>query len=253
MVLPMPIGGKALDRLLSRAGLCSRDDARLASAAGRVIVNGRVERDPDQWVDIAHDQVMFDGQLVRPRPSEVWALHKPIGYVTTTDDEHGRPTVCALLPADRPWLSPIGRLDLESSGLLLCTNDTHLAAGLLDPTSKLPKVYEVHCKGHLLAPSLEQLRTGILLHDRVTLPAVVEPIDRDERTTRLRITLVEGRNRQIRRMLKAVGSRVNALHRVRIGPLALGDLPSGASRRLDDVEVASLREAVAMRRVGGRR
>jgi 23S rRNA pseudouridine2605 synthase len=244
----MPAGGKPLDRLLSRAGLCSRDLARKAIAAGRVSVNGRVECDPDQWADIARDQVVFDGNLLRPRPKEVWALHKPVGYVTTTDDEHGRDTVYALLPADRPWLSPIGRLDLESSGLLLFTNDTHLAANLLDPTSKLPKVYEVRCKGHLTPATLDRLRTGVLLHDQVTRPAEVELIDCDARTTRLRITLVEGRNRQIRRMLKAVGSRVNTLHRVRIGPLALGLLPSGASRPLDAAEVAQLRAAIAARR-----
>jgi pseudouridine synthase len=248
MVSAMPAGGKPLDRLLSRAGLCSRDVARLAIAAGRVAVNGRVECNPDQWADIARDQIVFDGKLLQPRPKEVWALHKPVGYVTTTDDEFDRATVCSLLPADRPWLSPIGRLDLESSGLLLFTNDTHLAANLLDPTSKLPKVYEVRCKGHLAAATLERLRQGVLLHDRITRPAEVEAIDVDERTTRLRITIVEGRNRQIRRMLKVVRSRVNTLHRVRIGPLALGDLPCGASRRLDDAEVALLRAAIAERR-----
>ncbi len=236
----MPIGGKALDRLLSRAGLCSREAARAAIAAGRVHVNDRLVVDPDQWADIAHDRVLFDGHLVLPRPREVWALHKPIGYVTTTDDEHGRATVCSLLPADRPWLAPIGRLDLDSSGLLLFTNDTHFAALLMDPASKLPKVYEARCKGHLPSDALDRLRNGVWLHEHFTLPAAVEPIDADARTTRLRITLVEGRNRQIRRMLKVVGSRVNTLHRLRIGPLALGDLPVGACRRLDDAEVASL-------------
>ncbi|MBL8755367.1 MAG: rRNA pseudouridine synthase [Planctomycetes bacterium] len=243
----MPIGGKALDRLLERAGLCSRAAARAAVAAGRVTLNDRVVRDPDEWADIAHDRVHFDGQAVLPRPREVWAMHKPVGHVTTTDDEHGRATVCDLLPADRPWLVPIGRLDLASSGLLLFTNDSHFAAALMDPTSKLPKVYEARCKGHLPEAALDRLRTGVLLHRHRTLPATVEPLDHDARTTRLRITLVEGRNRQIRRMLKAVGSRVNTLHRVRIGPLSLGDLPVGACRQLDDAEVASLRAAVAER------
>jgi pseudouridine synthase len=187
---------------------------------------------------------------VLPRPTEVWALHKPVGYVTTTDDEHGRATVCALLPADRPWLAPIGRLDLDSSGLLLFSNDTRLAARLMDPASKLPKVYEVVCKGLLSDAALTRLATGVLLHDRTTLPAEVERIDHDQRTTRIRITLVEGRNRQIRRMLKAVGSRVNTLHRVRIGPLALGSLAVGACRRLAEPELVTLREALAARGAG---
>ena len=246
----MPIGGKSLERLLARAGLCPRAEARTAVAAGRVEVNGRVVHDPDQWADIARDHVVFDGAPVLPRPTEVWALHKPVGYVTTTDDELGRVTVCALLPAERPWLVPIGRLDLDSSGLLLFSNDTHLTAELMDPASKLPKVYEVVCKGQLTDATLTRLATGVLLHDRITLPAEVERIDHDQRTTRIRITLVEGRNRQIRRMLKAVGSRVNTLHRVRIGPLELGSLAVGTCRRLTDAELASLREALAARRAG---
>lgn len=244
----MPTGGKSLDRLLSRAGLCTRAEAQAAIAAGRVSVNGRVVIDPEAWVDIAYDAVVFDGTLLRPRPKEVWALHKPIGYVTTTDDEHGRDTVCALLPAGMTWLAPVGRLDLDSSGLLLFTNDTHLASDLIDPRSKLPKVYEVRCKGPLPDAALARLRDGVPLQDGRTLPAGVERLDDDDRSTRLRITLVEGRNRQIRRMLLAVGSRVQTLHRVRIGPLELGDHPEGLCRRLDDAEVATLRAAVAAAR-----
>lgn len=244
----MPVGGKSLDRLLSRAGLCSRPQAQAAIAAGRVTVNGRVVRDPEAWVDIAHDKVVFDGALLEPRPKEVWALHKPVGYVTTTDDEHGRDTVYALLPEGMTWLAPVGRLDLESSGLLLFTNDTHLASDLIDPRCKLPKVYEVRCKGPLPDPVLTRLRDGVPLQDGLTLPAGVERLDDDDRSTRLRITLVEGRNRQIRRMLLAVGSRVQTLHRVRIGPLELGEHPEGLCRRLGEAEVQTLRAAVAAAR-----
>ncbi|MBL8723297.1 MAG: rRNA pseudouridine synthase [Planctomycetes bacterium] len=236
----MPVGGKPLERLLFRSGSCPRAEARAAILAGRVTVNGRLLRDPDQWVDIAHDEVVFDGVPIRPRAREVWLLHKPVGYVTTLDDEHGHDSVAALLPADRPWLSPVGRLDRDSSGLLLCTNDTHLAAKVLAPAKQLPKVYEVRCKGPLADAALERLRTGVWLHDRITLPAQVERLAVDARTSTLRITLVEGRNRQIRRMVKAVGSRVHTLHRVRIGPLGLGDLPVGGLRRLDEAEVALL-------------
>jgi len=146
------------------------------------------------------------------------------------------------------WLAPVGRLDLESSGLLLFTNDTHLASDLIDPRSKLPKVYEVRCKGPLHDAALARLRDGVPLQGRLTLPAGVERLGDDDRSTRLRITLIEGRHRQIRRMLLAVGSRVQALHRVRIGPLELGDHPEGRCRRLSDAEVESLRAAVAAAR-----
>ncbi len=244
----MPAGGKSLDRLLSRAGLCSRTDAQAWIRAGRVTVNGRVLRDPEAWVDIVRDKVVVDGELLRARPKEVWVMHKPVGYVTTTDDEHGRETVYSLLPAELTWLAPIGRLDLDSSGLLLFTNDSDLAAGITDPKSKLPKVYEVRCKGPLPDAALQQLRDGVQLQDGMTMPARIDRLEDDDRSTRLRIEIVEGRNRQIRRMLMAVGSRVQTLHRVRIGPLELGEHPEGASRRLSPEETAALRAAVNERR-----
>lgn len=247
----MPAGGKSLDRLLSRAGLCSRTEAQAAIAAGRVTVNGRVVRDPEAWVDVVKDRVVVDGELLRARPKEVWAMHKPVGYVTTTDDEHGRETVYALLPEGMTWLAPVGRLDLESSGLLLFTNDSDLAAGITDPKTKLAKVYEVRCKGPLPDAVIEQLRNGVQLQDGMTLPARIERMEDDDRSTRLRIELVEGRNRQIRRMLLAVNSRVQTLHRVSIGPLELGEHPEGACRRLTADEVALLRAAVSERRAAG--
>ena len=244
----MPAGGKSLDRLLSRAGLCSRTDAQAWIRAGRVTVNGRVLRDPEAWVDIVRDKVVVDGELLRARPKEVWVMHKPIGYVTTTDDEHGRDTVYSLLPAELTWLAPIGRLDLDSSGLLLFTNDSDLAAGITDPKSKLPKVYEVRCKGPSSAEDVRRLREGIELHDGMTLPAKVDEVERNDRSTVLRFVLTEGRNRQIRRMVMAIGSRVYTLHRTRIGPLELGEHPEGASRRLSPEETAALRAAVNERR-----
>lgn len=237
-------GKKTLDRLLSRAGLCSRSEAQALVRAGRAQVNGRIVRDPETWVDPARDRVLVDGAPLRARGKEVWALHKPVGYVTTAADEMGRDTVYALLPEDATWLGPVGRLDRDSSGLLLFTNDSDLAHAITAPASKLPKTYEVRCKGPLRDDQLERLRSGVQLPDGPTLPCPVERLD-DDRSSRLRIVLTEGRNRQIRRMLQAVGSRVHTLHRVQIGPLLLGELPEGACRRLSADEVAALRHAVS--------
>jgi 23S rRNA pseudouridine2605 synthase len=238
-------GKKTLDRFMSRAGACSRSQARAAIAAGRVRVGGRVVRDPEVWVDPVRDAVHLDGEPLRARAKEVWALHKPVGYVTSAADEHDRDTVYALLPPDTTWLAPIGRLDRDSSGLLLFTNDSDLAHGIISPESKLPKTYVVRCKGDVDDDSIARLRAGVELHDGPTAPALVERIGADARTTTLRITLTEGRNRQIRRMVMAVGSRVRALHRVQIGPLELGDQPEGTCRRLSPAEVRTLRDAVA--------
>jgi pseudouridine synthase len=236
---------KTIDRLLSRAGVCSREQARAAVAAGRVTVNGRVLRDPDAWVDLVRDAVALDGEPLRARKKAVWMLHKPTGCVTTRRDERGRTTVFALLPPGLDWLAPIGRLDLDTSGLLLFTNDGDLARAVLDPASKLPKTYEVLAAGPLHDGQLAALRAGVLLDDGPTLPARVELLARDAAATRLRLAIHEGRNRQVRRMLEAVGSRVLALHRCRIGPLSLGELPCGEARALAAAEVAALRQALA--------
>ncbi|MBL8755008.1 MAG: rRNA pseudouridine synthase [Planctomycetes bacterium] len=237
-------GKKTLDRAISRAGLCSRAQAQQAIRSGRVAVNGRTVRDPETWVDAVRDKVLVDGAPLRARAKEVWLLHKPTGYVTTAADERGRDTVYALLPEGHGWLGPVGRLDQDSSGLLLFTNDSDLAHAITDPKTKLAKVYEVRCKGRMRTESVQALREGVSLHDGPTLPARVDVLDTDERSTLLRIEIIEGRNRQIRRMVQAVGSRVHTLHRVRIGPLELGDVPEGGCRRLDAAEVLALRGAV---------
>jgi len=159
----------------------------------------------------------------------------------------GRDTVYALLPEGSTWLGPVGRLDQDSSGLLLFTNDSDLAHAITAPASKLPKTYEVRCKGPLRDEQLERLRSGVMLPDGPTRPCTVVRLDDDDRSTRVRIVLTEGRNRQIRRMVQAVGSRVHTLHRVQIGPLPLGEMPEGACRRLSADEVQQLRAAVGER------
>lgn len=242
----MTAGGKrTLDRLICRLGVCSRRQAEAAIRQGRVQVNGRVVREPQTWVDVVRDKVVLDGDAVRARAKETWMLHKPVGIVTTASDEHGRETVYALMPKDLTWLAPVGRLDRDSSGLLLFTNDHDLALAILQPTGKLPKTYDVRIKDHPSDEDVRRLREGIELHDGMTLPAQVDEVERNDRSTVLRFVLTEGRNRQIRRMVMAIGSRVYTLHRTQIGPLVLGDLPAGACRRLTDEELAALRASVS--------
>lgn len=237
-------GSKTLDRALSRLGACSRSQARIAIASGRVQVNGRRVVDAATWVDVGKDRIVLDGQPVQARRKEIWMLHKPVGLVTTSHDELGRDTVHSLLPRDLPWLAPVGRLDQETSGLLLFTNDSDLANAITSPATGLAKTYEVRCRGALGTAVLEHLARGVALDDGPTLPASVERLDGDARTTTLRLVITEGRNRQVRRMVAAVGSQVLALHRSRVGPLALGDLALGAARRLTTAETQALRAAV---------
>jgi pseudouridine synthase len=241
-------GRKTLDRVLSRAGLCSRMQAQAAIAAGRVQVNGRVVRDVDHWVDPVRDEVLCDGALLRARKKEVWMLHKPVGCVTTARDERDRTTVYALLPKDLPWLAPVGRLDQDTSGLLLFTNDSDLAHAITDPASKLGKTYEARCEPALGDDALARLRSGVALDDGPTQPARVERLAGDATSTTLRLSITEGRNRQVRRMVEAVGSQVRALHRTAIGPLVLGDLPDGKARPLTADELRALRGSVTARR-----
>ncbi len=237
-------GRKTLDRALSRTGTCSRSLARAAIAAGRVQVNGRTVRDPDTWIDPVRDEIVFDGAPARPQRKEVWMLHKPAGVVTTARDEHGRDTVYAFLPKELPWLAPVGRLDQDTSGLLLFTNDSDLAHAITAPSSKLPKTYDARCNGRLDDAAIARLASGIELDDGPTSPARVERLGADDRSTTLRIVITEGRNRQVRRMVMAIGSRVVTLHRPRVGPLQLGELGLGECRRLTPAELASLRAAV---------
>lgn len=248
----MATGKKTLDRVLSRAGACSRSEARTVIAAGRVTVNGRSVRDPDAWIDPGRDRIALDGGPLQAVPKQVWMLHKPVGLVTTADDEHGRATVYSLLPADLPWLAPVGRLDQDTSGLLLFTNDSDLAHAITEPSTELAKVYRVLAKGRLDDAALQRLAAGPVLDDGPTRPARVERLADDDRTTTLRLTITEGRNRQVRRMVAAIGSKVLELHRERIGPLALGALVAGAVRRLTAAEVTALRDAVGPRPGPGR-
>lgn len=245
---------KSIDRLLPHWGICSRTQARQAVAAGRVTVNHQVLLDPDTWVDVGLDQIHLDGNLLSAQPKATWMLHKPLGYVTTRVDHRARPTVCELLPAHLQWLAPVGRLDLDTSGLLLFTNDGGLARAILDPHSKLEKAYIVRCSAPLQQEHLDRLAAGVDIGDGAgpTRPAQAERICVQGHETTIRLVIHEGRNRQVRRMVRAVRAGVLALHRERIGPLTLGDLPVGQARAVREDELDSLRTALAQAKRGER-
>ena len=234
---------KTLDRILSKAGLGSRTEARFWIKVGRVKVNGRITKDPDHWVNLESDRVLFDGKPVDADDKErlYIALNKPRGYLTTYKDPEGRPTVYQLLEGIGEFLVPVGRLDLDSSGLLLMTNDTQFAEYVTNPKSKSPKTYLVKASTVLTGEQLDQLRAGVELNDGATLPAIVNRVRDSEKYTHLEITITEGRNRQVRRMLEAVGSKVLKLVRVAIGTLEIGGLPIGKWRALTPEEVLQLR------------
>jgi pseudouridine synthase len=235
---------KTLERVLSKAGIGSRTEARSWIHAGRVTVNGQVTQNPDQWIDMEHDRVRFDGRPLAARERVYLLLYKPTGYLTTYSDPDGRPTVYDLIADVGTFLSPVGRLDLNTSGLLLMTNDNRFAERVTNPDSHVPKTYLVKASMLLTDAQLQQLRDGIELSDGVTRRAVVTRLRDSAKYTHFEITLTEGRNRQVRRMVEALGAKVLKLVRIRIGAIAIGKLQIGKWRLLAPDEIA----AVAPRR-----
>jgi 23S rRNA pseudouridine2605 synthase len=227
-----------LARYLAHAGVASRRAAERLVADGRVTVGGHPATDPALDVD-ERSAVAVDGDPVGPEPTLVYALNKPRGVVSTARDTHGRPTVVSLIPSERR-LYPVGRLDADTTGLILVTNDGELANMLTHPRYEVPKTYVARVEpAPVRDPELRRLRDGVELDDGPTSPARVRQI----RPGVLELTLREGRKRQVRRMCEAVGHRVVQLERVAIGPLRLGGLEPGANRRLTAAEVERLRAA----------
>ena len=237
----MPKVLKTLDRALSKAGLGSRTEARSWIGAGRVTVNGRKIQTPDHWVDLARDKIALDGKPITQSEKIYLLLYKPKGYLTTYKDPEGRPTVYDLIPDLGAWVFPVGRLDLETSGLLILTNDTQLAERLTNPDYKVPKTYLVKSAALVTEAQLEFLRQGVELSDGPTKPATVRRVRDSGKHSFLEITISEGRNRQVRRMLEAIDNKVLKLVRLSIGPLAIGDLAIGKHRALTRAEVDQLR------------
>jgi 23S rRNA pseudouridine2605 synthase len=225
-----------LAKYLAHAGVTSRRKAEVIVGAGRVTVGGEVVTDPARDVGEG-DDVRVDGRPVAAEEREVWAVNKPAGVVSTAR-EPGRRQAVVQLVATGARLYPVGRLDVDSTGLLLLTNDGELANRLTHPRYEVETAYRVGLRRPPSEADLRALAAGVELEDGRTGPAGVER--RGERE--IEIVLREGRNRQIRRMVEAVGNEVVALRRVRFGPLVLGDLGEGSSRRLSDEEVAALNQ-----------
>jgi len=230
-----------LVKYLAHAGVASRRACEQLIAEGRVSVDGATVTDPARDVDDA-SAVAFDGEPVRgAEPRVAYALHKPAGVVSTASDPHGRRTVVDLVPGERR-LYPVGRLDADSTGLILLTNDGELANRLTHPRYEVPKTYRATLAGPALTErALRALREGVELDDGVTAPARVRRLTPHQ----LELTIHEGRNRQVRRMCEAIGRPVRQLVRIRFGPLELGELRPGRARRLTQAELRALADATA--------
>jgi 23S rRNA pseudouridine2605 synthase len=236
-------GPLSLARALSKFGVCSRKEAERWIEAGRVCVDGHVVRAPARRLDPKRNRVTVDGRPVGDDTERVvLLLNKPAGYITTRTDPRGRPTVYELVGDFGRWVFPVGRLDQDTTGLLLLTNDHRLGQRLTDPEHHVPKTYHALVSGVPAVEALDTLRAGVPLPDgTLTRPAEVSLLGvvRGERAW-LQIVLTEGKNRQVRRMCAQVGHDVVALSRVRIGSLGLGDVAVGRWRRLTAAEIERL-------------
>jgi 23S rRNA pseudouridine2605 synthase len=223
-----------LAKYLAHAGVASRRSAEDLIAAGKVSIGGEVVRDPARDVDEG-SEVEVNGKRISAEPREVWAVNKPKGVVSTAREPGRRRAVTELVDSGRR-LYPVGRLDADSTGLILLTNDGELANRLAHPSYGVPKTYLVRLARSPSEADLDRLRRGVRLDDGPTAPAEVEWLGEGE----VEITIREGRKRQVRRMAEAIGNQVEDLTRIRIGSLDLGDLRRGEARRLDRSEIETL-------------
>ena len=231
-----------LDRVLSRFGLASRTEARDAIQAGRLKVNGRVERNPDSWVRPGEDAVQLDGQRLKATRKMYLLFYKPKGVITSHGDPDGRKTVYDSLGEMKSWVFPVGRLDKDTSGLLLLTNDTEFADFVTNPDSRVPKTYLVKTNALLSDDVLARLNAGVeMKRGDFARPEIVRRLEDRGKYTWLEVVLTEGKNREVRRMIEAVGFKVLKLVRTRIGPLKLEGLEVGRYRELTSAEIATLK------------
>jgi len=228
-----------LDRVLSKAGIASRTTTREWIQEGRVKVNGRVMRNPDHWVE-TKDVVHLDGRKIREAKKVYIALNKPTGVVTSFGDNRSRATVYECLKEFGRWVFPVGRLDMDTSGLLILTNDTEYGERLLQPESKVPKTYYGKVSGVITTEQYLKLSSGLDIgRGETSGPAIVREVRATDKYTWFELTITEGKNRQVRRMFEAIGHPVLKLVRIRIGGLALGDLPVGQYKVLSGREAGS--------------
>jgi 23S rRNA pseudouridine2605 synthase len=251
-------GGKrvTLPRALSKLGFCSRTQAEALIAGGHVAVDGRTILDVNAWIDLDRAQISVDGTTVAAERPLYLMLNKPRGVVTTRHDPEGRPTVYdCLRDFDGPHLSPVGRLDKASEGLLLFTNDTVLAQALLDPITHVAKIYHVQINRIVDDASLMEMTRGIAADGEVLTARSVKLLRAGAKNAWIEVELREGKNRQIRRMLEAMGIECLRLVRISIGSLTLGELEKGSVRVLGEDEVHELRRQAGLekRALGGAR
>ncbi|MBI1882650.1 MAG: rRNA pseudouridine synthase [Chlamydiae bacterium] len=231
-------GGHGLARVLSKLGIVSRSEAGQWIRAGRVKVNHRVVRDPEHRTWVEEDVIEWDGKIARSQVKIYLVLNKPLDVITTAQDPEGRTTVYQFLPKLSVRVFPVGRLDANTTGLLFFTNDTELGEVLTNHEYGIPKTYEVKARGKLSEDQIKRLRSGVKLDKGAfTQPCQCHILKTNEASTWLEMTLKEGKNRQIRKMLEAVGSEVSKLRRVAIGNLEIGDLKVGETRQLTRREV----------------
>jgi 23S rRNA pseudouridine2605 synthase len=246
----MASGGKhvGLARALSKLGYCSRSQACSLIRDGQVRLNGIIRRNPESPVRLGTDRIQIEDKPLAAAEKIYLLLNKPRGVVTTAADEKGRGTIYSLLPSDFQWIAPVGRLDKASEGLLLLTNDSEWGARITDPASHLDKTYHVQISVVASLPLLNALERGVELPKGEILKAKRAILLRaGEKYSWLEIVLAEGKNRQIRRMLDALGVGILRLIRVSIGPLQLGTLPKGAHRLLRPEEKSALDLALKQR------
>ena len=235
-----------LARALSKLGYCSRSRAGDLIREGRVTLNGSRRRDPETPTRVEHDRIAVDGVEIKATTAVYLMMNKPRGFVTTASDEKGRETIYSLLPSDGslPWLAPVGRLDKASEGLLLLTNDSEWGAHIAAPETHLPKTYHVQVNAIATSDVLRAIEWGVKSDGEILRASQCGLLRSGEKNCWLEITLDEGKNRHIRRMLASLELEVLRLVRVSIGPLQLGTLGKGKFRRLKSEEVIALHEGI---------
>ena len=229
-----------INKYLAECGVASRRASDDMIRAGRVLINGKVAVLGDEVSE--KDEVTLDGvPVTRTENHRYFMLNKPKGYVCTVEDDRGRKTVMELLPSDAGRVYPVGRLDYDSEGLLLLTDDGELTFRLTHPKNEIPKTYLVRIEGGITEQQLNKLRAGVELDGKLTKRCKIKIVETDKEYTKLHVTITEGRNRQVRRMFEAVGKEVVFLKRIRIGELSLGSLDRGKARRLTAEEIFYLK------------
>lgn len=234
-----------LQKYMAQCGVASRRKCEEMIKSGQVTINGEVVRDMGVKIDPSHDRVFVNGKRISLEENYVYImLNKPRGYITTVKDQYNRPTVMDLVKDISERIYPIGRLDYESEGLLLLTNDGNIAFHLTHPRHQIDKEYVVRVEGCPSSEDIDKLRNGIDIGGFITSPAQVDLIRKNKQTSLIRITIKEGKNRQVRRMFDAIGHPVIYLKRIRIGNIKLGNLELGKWRHLTNRELEALKDLI---------